>query len=161
MDQARRAIAQPLRAATYETLIGLLTATGLRVGEALRLDRHDIDWAEGVLLIRQSKFGKSRQVPLAPSTLDARERYARDRDRLCPPPRQRELLRLAARDQSHLRMRLADTRRTSRSAGWGEHIATKPGDAAEGNASVVGCSASAAVLDRPVVHGACSGRRTP
>jgi len=43
MDQARRSIPQPLRAATYETLIGLLASTGLRVGEAIRLDRHDID----------------------------------------------------------------------------------------------------------------------
>ncbi len=86
MDQARRTISQPLRAATYETLIGLLAATGLRVGEALRLDRHDIDCAEGVLLVRRSKFGKSRQVPLAPSTLNALERYARERDRLCPRP---------------------------------------------------------------------------
>ena len=43
MEQAHRSIAQPLRAATYQTLIGLLAATGLRIGEALRLDRGDID----------------------------------------------------------------------------------------------------------------------
>src|SRR5206468_5719508 len=64
IGEARGAIPQPLRAATYETLIGLLAATGLRVGEAIRLDCHDLDWAEGVLLVRGSKFGKSRQVPL-------------------------------------------------------------------------------------------------
>ena len=46
------------------TLIGLLAATGLRIGEAIKLDRADIDWSEGVLLIRESKFGKSRLVPL-------------------------------------------------------------------------------------------------
>ena len=86
MDQARHAISQPQRAATYETLIGLLAATGLRVGEALRLDRHDLGWDEGVLLVRRSKFGKSRQVPLQPSTLDALQHYARRRDRLCPRP---------------------------------------------------------------------------
>ncbi len=39
-----------------QTLIGLLAASGLRVGEALRLDRGDIDWSDGVLHIRQSKF---------------------------------------------------------------------------------------------------------
>ena len=50
MGEARRSIPQPLRAATYETLIGLLAATGLRVGEALRLDRGDVDFADGVLL---------------------------------------------------------------------------------------------------------------
>jgi integrase/recombinase XerD len=86
ISQARRAIPQPLRAATYETLIGLLAATGLRVGEAIRLDRHDLDWAEGVLLVRQSKFGKSRQVPLQPSTLRALKRYGRRRDKLCAHP---------------------------------------------------------------------------
>jgi integrase len=50
MAEARRSITQPLRAATFETLIGLLAATGLRVGEAIRLDQPDIDWAGGVLL---------------------------------------------------------------------------------------------------------------
>lgn len=84
--RARRSIPQPLRAATYETLIGLLASTGLRVGEAIRLDRHDIDWHEGVLLVRRSKFGKSRQLPLQPSTLQALGDYARRRDRLCPRP---------------------------------------------------------------------------
>ena len=86
IDEVRRSIPQPLRAATYETLIGLLASSGLRVGEALRLDRPDIDWAEGVLHVRCSKFRKSRLVPLASSTLEALERYAHQRDRLCPNP---------------------------------------------------------------------------
>jgi integrase/recombinase XerD len=50
----------PLRTATYQTLIGLLAVTGMRVGEAIRLDRPDADLDVGVLTIRQSKFGKSR-----------------------------------------------------------------------------------------------------
>lgn len=74
------------RAATYQTLIGLLAATGLRVGEALRLDRGDIDWSEGVLMIRRSKFGKSRQVPLHRTALEALVEYARQRDELWPRP---------------------------------------------------------------------------
>jgi integrase/recombinase XerD len=78
-----RSIRHRLPAATHETLIGLLAATGLRVGEALKLDRGDIDWAEGVLLIRESKFGKSRQVPVLSSTIDALARYAEVRDELC------------------------------------------------------------------------------
>jgi integrase/recombinase XerD len=86
LEQARRSIPQPLRAATMETLIGLLASTGLRVGEALRLDRADVDWSHGVLHIRCSKFRKSRLVPLSPSTIDALERYARRRDRLHPNP---------------------------------------------------------------------------
>ncbi|MDQ3677218.1 MAG: tyrosine-type recombinase/integrase [Actinomycetota bacterium] len=86
IDQARWSIAQPLRAATYETLIGLLAASGIRVGEALRLDRGDIDYSTGVLQVRRSKFGKSRQVPLLPSTVDALQRYARRRQALYPHP---------------------------------------------------------------------------
>lgn len=76
----------PLAAATHETIIGLLAATGLRVGEALRLDRGDIDWADGVLAVRQSKFGKSRNVPVLTCTLAALQRYAGIRDHRCPTP---------------------------------------------------------------------------
>jgi integrase len=74
----------PMPAATHETLIGLLAATGLRVGEAIRLDRADIDWDGAVLMIRESKFGKTRMVPVLDSTLDMLGRYARIRGRLCP-----------------------------------------------------------------------------
>jgi len=86
VEQADRLIAQPLRSATYQTLIGLLATTGLRVGEALRLDRTDLDRSQGVLRIRESKFGKSRLVPLHASTVDALERYDHTRQRLCPEP---------------------------------------------------------------------------
>lgn len=86
VDQAGRSIPQPLRQATIETLIGLLAATGLRVGEALRLDQGDIDFADGVLQVRRSKFGKSRLVPVLPSTVEALQRYARRRQQLCPHP---------------------------------------------------------------------------
>jgi len=85
MAQAR-AMRWRLPAATHSTLIGLLAATGMRVGEALRLDRGDIDWDDGVLVIRKSKFGKSRQVPVLTCTLDALKSYAGVRDRLCPRP---------------------------------------------------------------------------
>lgn len=86
MDQARRSIVQPLRTATIQTLIGLLAASGIRVGEALRLDRGDIEYSAGVLQVRRSKFGKSRQVPLLPSTVDALQRYAHRRQVLYPDP---------------------------------------------------------------------------
>jgi integrase/recombinase XerD len=87
LDQTRPSLPQPvLRAATYHTLLGLLAATGLRVGEAIRLDRTDVDWSEGVLLIRESKFGKSRQVPVHTSTLGALAVYAAQRDELQPTP---------------------------------------------------------------------------
>jgi len=77
----------PLRAATFETLVGLLAVTGLRIGEALRLDRDDVDLDDGVLRIRDAKFGKSREVPLHPSTVQAMVAYTRRRDELCPRPR--------------------------------------------------------------------------
>ena len=83
LEQARQTIVSPLRAATYQTLIGLLAASGLRIGEAIKLDRSDVDRAQGVLL---SKFGKSRLVPLHPSSMQALEGYARLRDHLQPQP---------------------------------------------------------------------------
>ena len=76
----------PLRVATYRTLIGLLAVTGMRVGEAIRLDRGDLDFAHALLVVRDSKFGKSREIALHPSTMRALRVYLRLRDRLQPPP---------------------------------------------------------------------------
>jgi integrase/recombinase XerD len=87
IEQARLVIPQPLRSATYQTLIGLLATTGMRIGEVLRLDRSDLDRTEGVLRIRESKFGKSRLVPLDPTAVDALERYDHTRQQLLPEPR--------------------------------------------------------------------------
>jgi integrase len=67
---AQRRSRTGLRGLTYTTLIGLLAATGLRPGEALILDRSDADLDDAILSIRESKFGKSRLVPIAPSTRD-------------------------------------------------------------------------------------------
>lgn len=75
---------RPLQAATYETLIGLLAVGGLRAGEVIRLDRDDLDDERSVLIIRDTKFGKSRLVPLHESTLAALHGYLRRRDELCP-----------------------------------------------------------------------------
>ena len=81
-----RAMPDPLRAATVETLIGLIASCGLRPGEALSLERNDVDWTEAMLDIRNAKFNKHRQVPVHPSTLDALAAYAQVRDRSCPRP---------------------------------------------------------------------------
>jgi len=59
----------------------------MRIGELVRLDRSDVDWANGLVVVRASKFGRSREVPIHPSTLDALALYARERDRLQPKPR--------------------------------------------------------------------------
>jgi integrase len=68
-----------LRPATYEALFGLMAATGLRVSEAIHLQERDVDLARGLLTVRVSKCGKSRQVPLHPSTLEALKRFRRRR----------------------------------------------------------------------------------
>lgn len=86
MAEVPQLIPTPLRAATVKTLIGLLSATGMRVGEAIRLDRADIDWAEGVATVRDSKFGKSREVPVEPSVVDALAAYASLRDQYLRRP---------------------------------------------------------------------------
>jgi integrase len=84
---AARGLRSPLRAATYATLIGLLATTGMRVGEAIALDRDDVDLRHGLIVVRHSKFGKSRQLPLHPTTTRALGDYAATRDQLCPAPR--------------------------------------------------------------------------
>jgi integrase len=84
---AARSLRPALRAATYETLIGLLVVTGCRIGELIRLDRDDVDWDEGVLRIRDTKFGKSREAALHATTLDALRAYAGVREELCPRSR--------------------------------------------------------------------------
>lgn len=73
-----------LRRATFATLIGLLAVTGMRVGEAIDLDRADVDLAAGRLTIRSGKFGKTRRLSLHPTTVAALRRYRRQRDRLAP-----------------------------------------------------------------------------
>jgi len=78
--------AKGLRAPTYTTLFGLLAVTGMRVNEALHLDRPDVDLDQGILTIRRTKFGKSRHVPVHPSTVDALRKYAETRDRILAKP---------------------------------------------------------------------------
>ncbi len=74
------------RVDTYQTLIGLVAVTGMREGEAVRLDRDDVDLEQGLLTIRNSKFGKSRQIPVHPSTVAALAGYAERRDSRRPRP---------------------------------------------------------------------------
>jgi integrase/recombinase XerD len=76
----------PLQRDTYRTLIGLLSVTGLRIGEAVRLGRDDVDADRGVLRVLNSKHGKSRAVPLHASSVEALRRYAEHRDRSFPAP---------------------------------------------------------------------------
>ncbi|MDP9344663.1 MAG: tyrosine-type recombinase/integrase, partial [Actinomycetota bacterium] len=77
-------IATPHREATMRTLIGLLAVTGMRIGEAIRLDRSDVDYEHGLIVVRDSKFGKSRELALDLTTIAALRRYLRRRDRPTP-----------------------------------------------------------------------------
>ncbi len=67
--------------ATYRTLIGLLAVTGMRIGEAIGLDTDDFDAAGGILTVRNGKFGKSRELPLHPTTVTVLDDYLRRDDR--------------------------------------------------------------------------------
>lgn len=77
---------RPLLAATYQTLISLLATTGLRVGEAIALSRGHVDFDAALIAVINSKFGKSRLVPLHEDTVDMLRRYTARSDELCPAP---------------------------------------------------------------------------
>jgi integrase/recombinase XerD len=81
-----------LRAATFQTLIRLLAVTGMRVGEAIRLDRGDYDPAAGVLTVRDTKFGKSRHLPLHPTAVTGLDEYLLLLDEIMPAPASPALL---------------------------------------------------------------------
>jgi integrase/recombinase XerD len=83
---AARGVGLALRSATLEAVIGLLATTGLRVGEAVRLDCLDVDLPRGILQVRNSKQGRSRLVPLHPSTVEALEAYLSRRSALLTQP---------------------------------------------------------------------------
>jgi integrase/recombinase XerD len=76
----------PLNRATYNTVIGLLATTGIRIGELITLDRDDLDREQQTLLVRNAKFADTRLLPLHQSTTDALGAYAGLRDKLCPQP---------------------------------------------------------------------------
>jgi len=77
---------------TYYCLLGLLTVSGLRIGEAIRLQTQDVDLKNGILTIRDTKFGKSRLVPIHPTTVRELREYWKRRD---------AWLRLGNRSSSH------------------------------------------------------------
>lgn len=81
----KAALARPslvsLQPWTFHCLFGLLAVTGMRVSEALKLQVSQIDWANGVLTVDKSKFGKTRLLPLHPSTVTILANYAKRRQR--------------------------------------------------------------------------------
>lgn len=79
---AARHLRSPLRVATYQTLIGLLAVTGMRVGEALHLDCDDFDPEHGILTVRRAKFNKTRELPLHATAAAALAHYLARPDRV-------------------------------------------------------------------------------
>jgi integrase len=75
-----------LRSATMSCLLGLLAATGLRISEALHLRRSDVDLAQALVCVLQTKYRKSRYVPLHPTACEALATYVRKRDQRVPLP---------------------------------------------------------------------------
>lgn len=69
---------------TFSTIFGLLAVTGMRISEAVNLNREDVDLSEKILTIRETKFRKSRLVPIHPSTTKVLQKYTRSRDKIFP-----------------------------------------------------------------------------
>jgi integrase len=105
---AAQTLRTPLRVATMQTLLGLLAVTGMRIGEVTGLDRGDFDAHNGFLLVRGAKFGKSRELPLHPSTVQALGRYLRRADRPAPAAGPDALLLTSV----GTRLRIGDVQRT-------------------------------------------------
>jgi len=81
---AARRLSGKLRPRTYQTLIGLLASTGLRVSEALHLKVAEVDLQQGLLLVREGKFGQTRWVPLHPTALPPLRLYHQQRQKYFP-----------------------------------------------------------------------------
>jgi integrase/recombinase XerD len=72
---------------SYCMWFGLMVLTGMRIGEVSRLDRNDLNLAQGIITIRNSKFKKSRHIPLHKSTVKVLEDYLNYRDYHIPKPK--------------------------------------------------------------------------
>jgi integrase/recombinase XerD len=83
--EAAGGLTPPRRAASHQTVIGLMASTGLRLGEGLGLDREDVDLVDAALHVR-ARQTKQREVPLHPTTTAGLREYARQRDRRWPTP---------------------------------------------------------------------------
>jgi len=100
LAEARR-LRHPMRAASYEALFGLLAVSGMRIGEAVALEREDVDLDAGLITVHKAKGDRARLVPLHPTATEALRRYASVRDRLCTTPRSRAFFLTSAGTAVH------------------------------------------------------------
>ncbi|MHB1948320.1 MAG: tyrosine-type recombinase/integrase [Gammaproteobacteria bacterium] len=73
-----------LKPITFKYLLGLLSSTGLRISEAIKLKNNDVDLVKGVLTIHETKAHKSRYVPLHATTVNALKKYVSIRNKRMP-----------------------------------------------------------------------------
>jgi hypothetical protein len=140
MDAAGE-LRDPLHAATHRTLIELMAVTGIRLGEAIGLDRDDVDERHQLLWIVDTKFGKSREVVLRASAMDALHAYGRLRDRLSPRPCLRSVLGLDRRHPAVLVMRAPRVRAARAVRRADATIAARPTAPARPQAQLCGAHA--------------------
>lgn len=76
-----------IRPHSFQTIIGILYCTGLRISEALKLDVNDVDLVNGVLFIQNTKFKKSRYIPVHATTTEVLKRYLKLREHYSPNPK--------------------------------------------------------------------------
>jgi integrase/recombinase XerC len=125
LDAADRlSLTWPLRALTYRNLFGLIAAAGLRLSEALKLTLGDVDLRAAAITVRQTKFHKSRCLPIHPSTVRELELYRQARDR-CQSTEDRAPF-FVSHDGGHLPTRTVENvfRRLQPGLGWrarGDH----------------------------------------
>ena len=124
---AARSLIPPLRAATYETFIGLLSVTGLRLGEGLALDRDDVDRDHQVLRVRHAKRG-GRLVPVHETTIRALQDYTERVDRYFPNARDPGIVRLDPRHPNEQGLRACHISPADRPGGAERSRATTPAE---------------------------------
>jgi len=121
-----RQLSPPILRATYVTLIGLLAATGMRLGEALAFEDRDVDWSRSVLLVRRTKFQKTRLIPVHATTLTAMRHYRASRNRVFP--RRHDAAFFVSSAGKRLNKRVVEVTfvRLLRRAGIGRGLARRP-----------------------------------
>ena len=116
---AKKLTGGELRRKSHVALFGLLACTGLRIAEALKLTCEDVDLRRGILTIRQTKFHKSRLVPLHPSATEALREYARFRDASQPAPQSIAFFLTEKGEALNYRAVCETFKRLRRRLGWG------------------------------------------
>jgi integrase/recombinase XerD len=92
----------PLQAVTFRTLLLLLYGSAIRIGEAISLTLNDVDLEQAILTVRNTKFYKSRVVPVGPKLTQILATYATRRRRL-PLPNGDDSTFFASNTGNHLR----------------------------------------------------------